>query len=231
MLSLGKNCRLLAMFFWKMLKRNLLIMLGLIIVLVASACTPQTPDSADPIADQSPITSEEVSRLSTLAREAQDADELEQYARHSNEGVRSDAAKNPNLPVTMQAELADDESWLVRNYLGANKRLDVDVATTLSTDPEQRVRWTVALNPTVPEGLLQTFVEDESEEVQKKLAQNVSISKELMLQIAEKSKPGAVIVLLKRDNLTDEVLAAIAARPEEEIQTALEERSSPSPEQ
>ncbi len=211
------------------MKRTYIIMLAITLVLVMSACTPESNIDKAP-QNTNAMSDAEVERLSTLAKNTEDADELAKYAKSENEGVRSEAAKNPNLSVELQTELTNDPDWIVRNYLGANKRIDTTVAETLAKDEDHRVRWTVAKNPTVPETILTTFVEDESNEVQTKLAENVSISREMMLKIAEKSSPAAVIALLERDNLTDDVLAVIAARPEESIQKALQKQTaSPSP--
>lgn len=195
---------------------------------VLSACQ----FSLDPTADQSPdkIDDATVQELSKLAREASDPDALAKYAAYPNEGVRSEVAKNKNLPENLQKKLSTDKDWLVRDYLAANERLSASVAAVLSKDTEEKVRWVVAKNPNVPETILATLVEDKSAEVQKKLADNTAISKDLMLMIAEKGHEAAVIVLLGRRDIPDEVLVKIQERSEESIKKALAESgSSPAP--
>ncbi len=216
------------------MKRLTLTTFGLAFVLFATAACTQTgtPDpSPEPTDGMAPggVSIEEVQRLTRLAKDSEDPTELTEYARHPNQGIRSEAAKNPNLPVEIQQELVDDPEWLVRNYLGANPALAAEVASALVDDPDRRARWTVAKNPTVPEEILVEFVDDDHIEVQKKLAENTAISAELQLQIAQESEPGAVITLLKREQLPDEVMAAIEARPEQAIQDALERRAAGEP--
>ena len=217
------------------MKRLALTSCSLAFVLFATAaCTQQTgtPDTTPELSEgMAPgnVSIEEVQRLSRLARDSEDPVELTEYARHPNMGVRSEAAKNPALPVEIQIELVNDPDGLVRNYLGANPQLDDEVAAALVDDPDQRARRTVALNPNVPERILVNFIRDEALEVQKVLARNTSLSREMLLRIANESDPGAVIVLLQRDNLTEDVMEAIRARPEQAIQDALERRAAGEP--
>ncbi len=227
--SMEKSADLGGSFFHSM-KRSLYIMLALTIMLVAASCS--LPQNQEPTTEPIPggITVEEVQRLTKLASNSDSATELQEYAKHPNEGIRSEAAKNPNLPAETQMELVNDDKWLVRNYLGANPNLDVAVAAALVNDEDHRARWTVAKNPIVPESILVNFIEDENAEVQKKLADNTAISKEMMLMIAEKSDATAVLVLLQRDNLTEDVLDVIRARPEKTIKDALIRRGYATPE-
>ena len=82
--------------------------------------------------------------LMRMAQETTDEDLLRYFARHKEEGVRSDAAKNPNLPEDLQPKLAEDESWLVRQYMAPNRNISPSVAAKLSTDLLPEIRWVVA---------------------------------------------------------------------------------------
>jgi len=163
--------------------------------------------------------------IMTLARETEEEELLRFFAAHSNEGVRSDAAKNIYLPKDLQKVLVEDKSWIVRQYLGANRGIEDEIAQILAQDPDEKIRWVIALNPMVSPDILRELAKDNQLEVQQKLARNKNLPSDIALRMAEESTPFVVVALIKanKESIDNATLAALQAREEEEIKEALME--------
>lgn len=141
-----------------------------------------------------------------LAQETSDAELLSFLADHKNQGVRANVAGNINTPVESLEKLSNDEVWSVLSYLASNDNTPQDILEKLSQNEDERVRWVVAKNSNTNKELLSKFIEDSSVNVQKYLTENVSLDTNLMTQIAEKSMAPAVLNLLERNDLPEEVI-------------------------
>ncbi len=143
--------------------------------------------------------------LSEIAQEEKEEAILSFLAKHANEGVRSEVAKNPALSSELQAILAKDENSLVRSYLGANPQIKNEIAMILSGDKNESVRRPLAQNAIVAPEILEKFVTDANPEVQRSLVRNKNLTPELMEKIAQESVDSTVSELIKREDLPAEL--------------------------
>lgn len=67
--------------------------------------------------------------------------------------VRITAARNPNTPVDVLAELAKDSDWYVRYYVACNPNTPAEALAELAKDSDWHVRMNVAWNPKLKEVL------------------------------------------------------------------------------
>lgn len=127
---------------------------------------------------------------------------LEQLAQDKNSGIRLYVAMNSNAPVHLLELLAQDEIAGIRTHVAKNPNTPVQLLELLAQDEDKWIRRSVASNPNIPlmllNQLLNQLAQDENHAIREFVAGHPKTPVSLLLEVTLKLCPQSSTPSLSR---------------------------------